>query len=216
MFDLEKAVADWRREMQSAGIKSPAPLDELELHLREEIERQMKSGLTEVRAFVFATQQMGEAGLLKNEFRKDRARNWNLPLAWTAWGTFLISFFLPAFERGFGWQCALLSAEAELMPGFARASWGTIHLALLTLANLLMIASVFWLPRFSQNARSLKWLRGSSFVALALVWSYVGLALHGGGGSSLRVGCYVWAGSFLLLCLSTFPLPERKRKEQYV
>ena len=214
MFDLEKSIADWRRTMLAAGIKSPAPLDELELHLREEIEKQMKSGLAEVQAFVFATQQIGEAGLLKNEFQKVRTRNWNLPLAWAAWGTFVISFFLPAFERGFGWQCALLSAESEFMPGFARASWGTIHLALLTLANLLMIASVFWLPRFSGNARSLNWLRGSSFAALALVWSYIGLGLFEGGGSSLKVGCYVWCGSFLLLCLSTFPLPVRKR--QYV
>ena len=101
MFDLEQSIADWRRQMFAAGIKAPAPLDELELHLREEIERQMKNGLTETRAFVLATQQMGEAGMLKNEFQKDRARTWNRPLAWAAWGTFVISFFLPAFERGF-------------------------------------------------------------------------------------------------------------------
>ncbi len=214
MFDLEKSIADWRRQMLTAGIKAPAPLDELELHLREEIERQMKNGLTETRAFVFATQQMGEAGMLKNEFQKDRARTWNRPLAWAAWGTFVISFLLPAYEGGFGWQCALLSAEAEFTPGFAHASWGTIHLALLTLANLLMIASVFWLPRFSGNARALNWLRGSSFAAMALVWSYIGLVLLDGGWVSLKVGCYVWCGSFLLLCLSTFPLTVRRR--QYV
>jgi hypothetical protein len=104
----------------------------------------------------------------------------------------------------------------EFSSDFDHARWATIHLALLTLANLLMIASVFWLPRFSGNALSLKWLRGLSFAALALVWSYIGLGLHDGGGSSLRVGCYVWCGSFLLLCLSTFPLPERTRKERYV
>jgi hypothetical protein len=219
MFDLEKAVANWRRQMLAAGIKAPAPLDELEIHLREEIERQMKSGLTEAQAFVFATQQMGEAGLLKNEFQKVRTRNWNLPLAWAAWGTFLISFFLPAYEDWHGWRCAVVSAEWEFIPGFfARASWGDIHLALLTLANLLMIASVFWLPKGSGNARSLKWLRGSSFAALALVWSFIILLftpIYGNGVTpGLRIGCYVWCGSFLLLCLSTFPLPERKR--QYV
>ena len=46
MFDLEKAIADWRRQMLAAGIKTPVPLEELESHLREEIEQQMKSGLT--------------------------------------------------------------------------------------------------------------------------------------------------------------------------
>jgi hypothetical protein len=213
MFDLEQAIANWRREFKSAGIKAPAPLDELELHLREEIERQLKSGLTEQRAFVFATQKMGEAGMLKNEFQKDHARNWNLPLAWAAWGTFAISFYLPAYGSCPGWLCAKFSVLA-----FSDTSgdWDSILLALLTLANLLMIASVFWLPRFSGNARSLKWLRGLSFAALALVWSYIGLWLANGGSSNLKVGYYVWAGSFLLLCFSTCPLPERKRKERHV
>jgi len=39
MFELEKSIADWRRQMLAAGIKSPLPLEELEIHLREEIER---------------------------------------------------------------------------------------------------------------------------------------------------------------------------------
>ena len=38
MFDLERAVSEWRKRMMAAGIESPAPLQELELHLRDEIE----------------------------------------------------------------------------------------------------------------------------------------------------------------------------------
>ena len=30
MFDLEQAIAGWRRQMQAAGIKTPVPLEELE------------------------------------------------------------------------------------------------------------------------------------------------------------------------------------------
>jgi hypothetical protein len=33
MFDLERAISDWRRHMLAAGLKAPAPLDELESHL---------------------------------------------------------------------------------------------------------------------------------------------------------------------------------------
>ena len=51
MFDLEQSIADWRQQMLAAGIKTPVPLEELEIHLREEIERQMKSGLNEQDAF---------------------------------------------------------------------------------------------------------------------------------------------------------------------
>ena len=39
MFDLEQAIAGWRRQMLAAGIQSPVPLEELGIHLRDEIER---------------------------------------------------------------------------------------------------------------------------------------------------------------------------------
>jgi len=70
MFDLEQSIADWRRQMLAAGIKSPVPLEELETHLREEIERQMKSRLDGQKAFNFAVQQIGKADVMKNEFEK--------------------------------------------------------------------------------------------------------------------------------------------------
>lgn len=69
MFDLEKAIADWRKQMLSAGIKAPVPLEELEIHLREEIERQMKPGLNEQETFNSAVQKIGQASALKAEFR---------------------------------------------------------------------------------------------------------------------------------------------------
>jgi hypothetical protein len=70
MFDLENSIADWRKQMLAAGIKTPVPLDELENHLREEIERQMKSGLSEQEIFNSAIQKIGQVGLLKTEFKK--------------------------------------------------------------------------------------------------------------------------------------------------
>src|SRR5690348_16825423 len=70
MFDLEQAIANWRKQMLAAGIKTPVPLEELEIHLREEIERQMKPGLDEREAFEISVQQIGQAGILKSEFEK--------------------------------------------------------------------------------------------------------------------------------------------------
>jgi len=70
MFDLETSIADWRKQMLAAGIKSPVPLEELESHLREEVERQMKSGLREQQAFEAAVQQIGLAKVLRKEFKK--------------------------------------------------------------------------------------------------------------------------------------------------
>jgi hypothetical protein len=70
MLDLEQAIADWRRQMLAAGIKTPVPLEELEIHLRDEIEERMKSGLNEQEAFSSAVQKIGEAQLIQNEFEK--------------------------------------------------------------------------------------------------------------------------------------------------
>jgi hypothetical protein len=72
MFDLEQSISDWRLQMLAAGIKTPVPLEELESHLREEIERQIKSGLSlnEQEAFNFAVRKIGQAEKLKMEFQK--------------------------------------------------------------------------------------------------------------------------------------------------
>ena len=70
MFNLKQAIAEWRKQMIAAGIKSPTPLDELEIHLREEIEQQMKSGLNGQQAFENSVQQIGQPGSLKGEFKK--------------------------------------------------------------------------------------------------------------------------------------------------
>jgi hypothetical protein len=73
MFDLEKAITDWRRRMLAAGIKTPVPLEELENHLRHEIERQIKSGLDAQRAFAEAIPQIGPPHALHSEFQTANA-----------------------------------------------------------------------------------------------------------------------------------------------
>ncbi len=70
MFDLEQSIADWRKQMLAAGIKTPVPLEELEIHLREEIELQMKAGTNPPQAFENSVQRMGHADELKVEFKK--------------------------------------------------------------------------------------------------------------------------------------------------
>jgi hypothetical protein len=73
MFDLEQSIAKWRKHMLAAGIKTPAPLEELEIHLREEIERQMQSGLNGQNAFEIASARIGQANSLKQEFQKNNS-----------------------------------------------------------------------------------------------------------------------------------------------
>jgi hypothetical protein len=73
MFNLEQSITDWRKQMLAAGIKSPVPLEELENHLREGIERQMKSGRAEAEAFTLAVQNVGPSSGIQAEFEKVEA-----------------------------------------------------------------------------------------------------------------------------------------------
>lgn len=70
MSNLDQAISEWRRQMLAAGIKNPVPLEELEIHLREEIERHTEAGLNESQAFQAAVEKIGQARLLQKEFKK--------------------------------------------------------------------------------------------------------------------------------------------------
>lgn len=70
MYNLEGEIARWRKRMAAGGINAPAVLDELESHLREEIEQQFFSGASEQKAFEAAVLRIGQARRLKCEFAK--------------------------------------------------------------------------------------------------------------------------------------------------
>lgn len=69
MFDLEQSIVKWRQQMLAAGVKAPVPLEELEIHLYEEIERQVDLGQSEADAFNFAVQKIGPANTVRSEFK---------------------------------------------------------------------------------------------------------------------------------------------------
>jgi uncharacterized membrane protein YeaQ/YmgE (transglycosylase-associated protein family) len=71
MFDLNKTITKWRRQMLDAGIKNPVVLEELESHLREDIEQQLRFGTSAPRAFEIAVHKIGRPNTLRSEFRKN-------------------------------------------------------------------------------------------------------------------------------------------------
>ena len=119
--------------MLAAGIKTPVPLDELESHLREEIERQMKSGSDEAEAFKTAVQKIGQARLIQDEFKQveeaKEARDWKLTQILFAVVTSLFSLLLCSMvifkmgcfsEATSGQKTSCLAAIAA----FALLAWG--------------------------------------------------------------------------------------------
>jgi hypothetical protein len=107
MFNLEQSIANWRRQMLAAEIKSPVPLEELEGHLREETERLVRSGIHQQQAFEEAVLKIGPARELKTEFKK--SRDWwgkieittkEQDLKWTRTLFLVISILIPLLTGG--------------------------------------------------------------------------------------------------------------------
>jgi hypothetical protein len=70
MLDLEGKIAEWRRQMVTGKIKSPEVLDELESHLRDDVEEQTRAGMDAQEAFAIALERLGRAAVLESEFEK--------------------------------------------------------------------------------------------------------------------------------------------------
>ena len=70
MFDSSKSIGDWRSQLASTGAMFEADLDELESHLRDEIEALEEVGFTAAEAFRIATEKLGETRILADEFAK--------------------------------------------------------------------------------------------------------------------------------------------------
>ncbi len=71
MSNLNQAISQWRRQMAAGGIRDPKILDELESHLRDDVDSQVRSGSSVEQAFQTATRRMGQAALLRREFEKE-------------------------------------------------------------------------------------------------------------------------------------------------
>jgi hypothetical protein len=76
MFELEEAIRKWRQQMAADGVGTAELLNELESHLRDDVEQQVASGIEAEQAFESAIGRIGEGQALQSEFAKvDRARN---------------------------------------------------------------------------------------------------------------------------------------------
>lgn len=70
MFNIEREIGKWRKEMLKKRWISCKTLRELEEHLRDEIDAQKGNGLNSVNAFDVAVNQIGKAERLSIEFQK--------------------------------------------------------------------------------------------------------------------------------------------------
>jgi membrane-associated HD superfamily phosphohydrolase len=214
MFDLEQAIAEWRKQMLAAGIKTPVPLEELESHLREEIKQQIKSGMNEVEAFNSAVQEIGQPDLLKIEFKKTaglydflaKRRNLKftlsvnrvLGLVWLAWcGPFFVGL------------CIEMMTKHE----FDAKAWITFFVVLSAVIGSVLLTCDSKLGRIIVRMNALFWL-----VAPLLIYCLIDYVVrHSHGIDSTRPEVSLWdlvaehgmVFAFWLVSILILHLPEK-------
>jgi hypothetical protein len=164
MFDLEQSISEWRKQMLAAGIKSPVPLEELESHLRDEIERQMKLGMDETKAFGAAVPKIGAAPAIQIEFEKiEKARK---AVHLTRIYIFVMAVVIPLF-----FACMVLFKVGNF-------SQLTFAQQLSALASLAVFYLMIWCGKSSytifpafRGRRMQKALPGLSMAALMFWWT---------------------------------------------
>jgi hypothetical protein len=127
MFDLEQQIRDWRQRLMGAGMLARETIDELECHLRDDLEHQLRAGVEAGAAWEIALQRLGCGEVLNAEFAKtqrmaaDRRRAPVLKVC---------AFFTVLFALMGGWFfCAATLSPAQRVMGCLMTGVATAYLA---------------------------------------------------------------------------------------
>ena len=89
MFNLNDQISKWRSNLAESQTLETPDMDELESHLREEIEHLMALKLSQEEAFYVARHRLGDTGSLAEEFAKiNGSVLWSKRLFWAVAGLF--------------------------------------------------------------------------------------------------------------------------------
>ena len=94
MFDLENAIAQWRRRMEADPGLEPGCIAEIESHLRDRIDDLVSGGQAPKRAFEESVRALGEAGVVGSQFFKVHTRRRSGRPSWQA----------PRFVNALAWN----------------------------------------------------------------------------------------------------------------
>ncbi len=129
MFDLEHEIERWRRELLDAGLNA-CELDELEDHLRTDIEEQLRSGIGLRQGFETAAARIGPGSLLKTQFKQAHRRRKQRTAAILAKATLGVLLTWTVLFIGIaclaGFELALKSSTSVLGVVFLAISAGLI------------------------------------------------------------------------------------------
>lgn len=97
MPEREEQIAQWRRNLAETTGCTNEVLDELESHLRDELQQLLQAGHSEERAFALAASRMGHPRALATEFAKVAEPPLWLPARWATFAVIALAALLAGF-----------------------------------------------------------------------------------------------------------------------
>ncbi len=182
MPEREELIAQWRRNLAETTGCTKDVLDELESHLRDELQQLIQSGQSEEQAFALAVSRLGPPGTLATEFAKvAEPASW-LPIRLGMFGVTILTTLLVGFLL-LRWQEGRLELLLATHVGAV-----TLGYTLSLLAGTLVICYVAVRPFHDLTAGQIRGLERAVFMltAAAAVLTLMGILL----------GC-VWAEEHL-------------------
>ncbi|MBP7051576.1 MAG: hypothetical protein KBE65_11220 [Phycisphaerae bacterium] len=122
MHDVEEQIEQWRNALQASEAFGMSDIDELEGHLREEMERLRPLGLSPTESFLIASHRLGETRSLEREYQKVNARR--RPLRHLSWMLFGVLVY---FAGGYIAGAVFRGGKTLVFQLLAGSVWGTLH-----------------------------------------------------------------------------------------
>ena len=176
MFDLERAVHDWRHALEQAESFSVGNIQELEAHLREGIAVFVEKGLSREEAFLVASARLGAHSALNREYGKVNGTHvWRRRVLWMLCG-YVGGIALTYAISGFSTCVGTLSA----FMGFGGAPAGAAAVIAGTATWTIILFLLYFRTRRSDG--------GPENGYISVRWMAVLVAVMAAGGSIGMVG----------------------------
>ncbi len=165
MFDLNEAIANWRHNLEEGGKIGREDIDELEIHLLDELDQLAKMGPVTEEDFSKAVVQLGDVSRLNEEFSKIHTEGPGLVeiiegevLAMSSGKTFRSDRFITVLLFiGFCGILGWLGSTCWMVQGWMRPRhWASPPIALLFIAIFSLLSLVFALIGIPWGLRLLR------------------------------------------------------------
>ncbi|NQV34478.1 MAG: hypothetical protein HQ515_17420 [Phycisphaeraceae bacterium] len=170
MFNVDAHIQQWRRELSNAEVCHFSDLEELEIHMRDEIGNLSDKGLSSEEAFIIASRRLGDRTNLTREFAKVNTHALFLKrLLWLCIGV-LATMLIPRVSATFTNAVAF----GALQFGMTQSGLYILIPSLQTITLMLgILTMLYFIKRYSGQSASPTWRspfknKASFFVMLVL------------------------------------------------